>query len=164
MTLKKPLQDAGHFVAASKPFRPMVVQSNRLPSASENPQAFLIVNDSHDGVPRGRLHISNGASWDAVALVTDIAAPVQQILPPPPSVDLTPLQQQIDKLARAVSQPAVPAIEGAAVDLTDVAQALAGITALISELQVRAQDHERRLRPIEAVMAQLEATALEPDK
>lgn len=49
-------------------------ETGTLPDPADMLDCLLIVNDRADGVPRARVVVSNGASYDTVAYLTDIAA------------------------------------------------------------------------------------------
>lgn len=73
--MAKPIEDAGATARAVKPLALPVYDPARLPDPAACTAALIIVNDRTDGSPRLRLALSNGASWDRVALSVDGAAP-----------------------------------------------------------------------------------------
>lgn len=89
----KPLEDAGTALQVNKPLRLKRYEPNRLPDP-ETPDCLIIINDRHNGVPRGRLALSNGAAWDHVAWLDEIGAPRE-------TVDMMPLVRQAVEAAVA---------------------------------------------------------------
>lgn len=64
----------------------------KLPDPADTLDCLLIVNDRSDGIPRARLVLSNGASYDTVAYLTDIPAgsPAAVLAPALPALTLPP--------------------------------------------------------------------------
>jgi len=111
--MAKPLEDRGHLVAVTKPLQLHRRNSDRLPDAGQCTDCLLIINDMHDGVPRARLALSNGATWDHLAYrheVEDLAKRFDEFrkraLAPVPNVDLAELaREQVALAARHLPQP-----------------------------------------------------------
>lgn len=57
-------------------------EPDKLPDPADVLDCLLIVNDRSDGIPRARLVVSNGASFDPVAYLTDIPAGSPQVSTP----------------------------------------------------------------------------------
>lgn len=68
------IRDEGHVAVADKPIRFPVHAPHAVDAAQVGAGAGWYVNDRKDGVPRGRMAFSNGATEDLVAYVDDIAA------------------------------------------------------------------------------------------
>lgn len=67
-------------------------EPGKLPDPADVLDCLLIVNDRSDGIPRARLVLSNGASYDTVAYLTDIPAgsPAAALAPALPALTLPP--------------------------------------------------------------------------
>lgn len=65
------VDDHGHVGRATKPLGLRVYEPGNLPDPAQCAQSLIIVNDRSDGVPRARLALSNGASWDLLAFTTE---------------------------------------------------------------------------------------------
>lgn len=105
-------EDLGHCGKATKPLGLRVYEPGALPDPAQSPNALIAINDRSDGVPRARLAMSNGASWDMVALTIDRPAGVM-----PTTVDVTPIirqavSEQLPALVQ-VQQPAMRVISPA---------------------------------------------------
>jgi hypothetical protein len=85
------IEDKGHLFESSKPLRPRWYRPGRLPDAAQCAGSIIGINDSEDGNPRGRLAISNGASWDSLAYVGDSGGPVYVPATVPHQQDITAL-------------------------------------------------------------------------
>lgn len=99
-------EDGGTHAVVAKPLRLRRFEAGNLPDPGECVDCLIIVNDRRDGIPRGRLYLSNGASWDPVAYLgegTQAASPAVDVVPlvhqavaeavaalPPPVQMLTP--------------------------------------------------------------------------
>lgn len=121
--IKRPVYQDGARVATGWPLKLNRFEATAPPDPADVLDCILILNDRTDGIPRARVVISNGASFDTLAYITDIAAPqahqtialtpqiVTQQLPalPPPTLfapaqyDDTSLRAQIESLHRRVS-------------------------------------------------------------
>lgn len=99
------IEDGGSVAAISKPLRLPSYQPTKLPDPATCVNALIIVNDRTDGQPRGRLAISNGASWDHVAWLSELPAAPAQV-----TVDVTPLvAKSVRQLLPAIVQQHLPA-------------------------------------------------------
>lgn len=106
------LEDVGHCGKATKPIALRVYEPGALPDPGQCAHALIVVNDRSDGVPRARLMLSNGASWDPFAFTFDKASGVM-----PTTVDVTPIirqavSEQLPALVQ-VQQPAMRVISPA---------------------------------------------------
>lgn len=104
--------DLGHVGKAVKPIGLRVYEPGALPDPGQCAHALIVVNDRSDGVPRARLMLSNGASWDPLAFTFDRQAGVM-----PTTVDVTPIirqavSEQLPALVQ-VQQPAMRVISPA---------------------------------------------------
>jgi hypothetical protein len=127
--MAKPADDLGYALRLNRPLKLQRFDPRRLPDPAECVDCLIIVNDRSDGVPRARLALSNGASWDFVAIVgegtavapmTDlqplvrqaVAAELPSLLPqqevrmlsPPPGQDLQPLANAVLEMAEQVNR------------------------------------------------------------
>lgn len=110
----KPFFDEGHRVRATKPLALRRYQAGKLPDAAQCVDCLIIVNDQYDGVARGRLAISNGATWDHVAWIDDVGSGSALAVVPQPraEVDLTPLvRAAVDAALPGLMPPAVKVVE-----------------------------------------------------
>lgn len=147
----KPLEDRGHALQLHKPLAVKRYEPNRLPDPGQCVDCIIVVNDRKDGVPRGRLMLSNGASWDAVGYVDEIK---QSTVQPAhhQSVDLVPLVRS----AVAEMLPSLPAREVktiTALPVTDdtqaIAQALLEMSETINQLNHANHDLQQRVAFLE---------------
>jgi len=98
------IEDGGAVAAVSKPLRIPSYQPTKLPDPATCVNALIIVNDRTDGTPRGRLAVSNGASWDHVAWLSELPASPAQV-----TVDVTPLvARSVRQLLPAIVQQHLP--------------------------------------------------------
>lgn len=100
------IEDGGATADILKPFKLVRFKPEGLPDARACVDSAIIINDMKDGVPRGRLAISNGATWDTVAWLSDLgnATPI----------DVTPIverttREEIARALPAIVQQALPA-------------------------------------------------------
>jgi hypothetical protein len=98
--MARSITDDGAVVAASKPIKHRRYEVGRLPDPGACVDATIVINDRADGVPRARLALSNGASWDALALAGDIRQPA----------DIEPLVRQLIRELVPVRE-ALPALQ-----------------------------------------------------
>lgn len=108
---KKPLQDKGAFIEATKPIVPPLYEPDRLPDPAQCNGAIIRINDRKSGDPRPRLAQSNGGSWDRLAFEGDQVQPVQ-VIPPTPVQIQAPAQPQVIQLQPAPA-PMTPAVDHA---------------------------------------------------
>jgi hypothetical protein len=109
----KPFEDIGHAVAAQKPLKLVRREPGRLPDPGQCVDGLVVENDRSDGTPRGRVAVSNGASWDHLAYrheVEDLAKKFDEFrkraLATVPHVDLAELaREQVALAARHLPQP-----------------------------------------------------------
>ena len=149
----KPIEDRGHALQLHKPIALKRYEPNKLPDPGQCVDCLIIVNDRKDGVPRGRLAISNGASWDSVAWLDEVKSPSAPVVPAAP-VDLVPLVRS----AVAEMLPALPArevktiaaIPASDTDTAAIAQALLEMSDAINRLTREKHDLENRVAFLEA--------------
>lgn len=147
----KPIEDRGHALQVMKPLALKRYEPNRVPDPGQCVDCLIIVNDRKDGTPRGRLSISNGASWDHVAWLDDVpSATASQAVP---SIDLVPLVRS----AVAEMLPALPAREVKTIaampasdaDTAAIAQALLEMSETINRLNHANHDLQNRVAFLE---------------
>lgn len=151
----KPIEDRGHALQLHKPIALKRYEPNKLPDPGQCVDCLIIVNDRKDGVPRGRLAVSNGASWDHVAWLDDIKAqPVAVQHAQHAQFDLVPLVRN----AVAEMLPALPAREVKTIaaipaneaDTAAIAQALLEMSDAINRLLTKKHELEHRVAFLEA--------------
>jgi hypothetical protein len=111
-------EDKGAYLEAPLPVRLKRYKPGRLPNAAECVDCLIVVNDDSDSVPRARLALSNGASWDYIGYVVDAvpaAAPSTALVVQPSApreIDLTPLvRAAVDAALPAMIPPPVKVVE-----------------------------------------------------
>lgn len=72
--MPKLIEQSGARVRTGWPVQIHRYDPGNLPDPADVLDCLLIVNDRADGIPRVRLVLSNGASYDTVAYLTDIPA------------------------------------------------------------------------------------------
>lgn len=93
-------EDGGTHAVVAKPLRLRRFEAGNLPDSGECVDCLIIVNDRRDGVPRGRLYLSNGASWDPVAYLGEGIPAASS------TVDVVPLvQKAVAEAVAALPQP-----------------------------------------------------------
>jgi hypothetical protein len=148
------IDDLGHVARIGKPLALRTYEPGYLPDPAQCVDGLILVNDRSDGVPRKRLCLSNGASWDALAFVLDARAG---------PVDLTPVVRQIVTEAlpgivqpalemRLVSPVAAPVPSVAALADADKAR----LVDIVIDLTRRIEELEERLAFAERVGATTE--------
>jgi hypothetical protein len=111
--MRKLIEQNGARVKTGWPVQFHRYAPDKLPDPADVIDCPLIVNDRSDDVPRGRVVVSNGASYDTVAYLTDIpagspAVALAQALPALPVMQ--PVAAQITALRPLVaSDPALAA-------------------------------------------------------
>lgn len=101
----------GARVVTGWPVRLHRYDPGKLPDPADMLDCLLIVNDRSDGIPRARLVLSNGASYDTVAYLTDIPvgspavmAPALPALPlPPPLPAPVPTALVVAEVSRQIA-------------------------------------------------------------
>lgn len=169
--MARALEDDGHLLRLTKPLRLVFYAPDRLPDAVQMAGCLIGVNDSRDGVPRHRLAMSNGASWDLFARVDDLAQPSQS-LAVAQQYDLAPLvhaavAEMLPSLQaptlRVVQPPAIahmPAEDVARLNegQKHVASAILEITEHVNRLLLENDELRARLEYVERVaVARVEA-------
>lgn len=103
----RPIEDDGHAIVATKPFRPgrRVYSPDKLPDPAQCGGCLILVNDRHDA-NRLRLALSDGSSWRM--LVFEDQLPTGRVVP---SVDLAALaREQVALAVRSLPQQPAPAV------------------------------------------------------
>lgn len=133
----KPYQDIGSAWKALKPFAPRRYEADTLPDPGTCPDAMIIINDRTDGVPRARLAISNGASWDIVAWANETKAPADVA---PIVRDLVTRMLPAPIVQQPVTLPAVIQPTGSGETVEKLARALLELNQYVIELERRMLD------------------------
>ncbi len=140
--MTKAFVDLGAAVQANKPVRlPVRDPREGLPDPALCLNGLIVVNDPTDGMPRGRLALSNGATWDLIAYADELGRGQ--------TVDVTPMIREAVREAmpamlpapmpqQALAAPApVPEQTDWAEDRKLFSQALLEMAETINELQRR---------------------------
>lgn len=103
--MAKALEDRGHSLAVTRPFQLRRYDAGSLPDPGQCPDGVIVVNDRSDGVPRTRLALSNGASWDLFARTDEVkpTAALAVVSPQP--------QQDVTRLVQIAFADALPALQ-----------------------------------------------------
>lgn len=142
--IQRPINPDG---SASMPIGLRSYPSNRLPDAAANVGRVILINDSGDGVPRGRMALSNGASWDRIAFGDEVRQPAQV-------VDAEPMVRQAvrDMLPALMPKPqpvafpaSVPVALPAGDDMKALAAAMLDMAETINELQRKVHNLEHQV-------------------
>lgn len=162
--MARAIEDEGHALAVRRPLRLKRYPPDKLPDPGQCVDALIVINDRSDGLPRPTLAISNGASWDRVALVVDHQEPArdtQQALRvirdrqpiEATAVDLTPYVDAIrEQVLRALPKPEPRAIEApkyATLDGATIASALLEMSEHINRLSLENAELRARVEAIE---------------
>ena len=123
----------------------------RLPDPADMLDCLLIVNDRTDGIPRARLVLSNGASYDTVAYLTDIPAGS-------PAADLAP------ELPALTLPPPLPAPVPTALVVAEVSRQIATLQPVsdasgVAALEHRVAEQDHRLAECERIIDEFIAAA-----
>lgn len=139
------IDDHGHLGRAVKPVALRTYEPGSLPDPVQCAGCLIIVNDRTDGNPRLRLALSNGASWDFIAFLTDASAQAQPARPIDLSAMVTrAVADQLPTLVqpplpmRVVSPPAL-----ASADQGRLLDALIVLTERVQDLEQRIEFAER---------------------
>lgn len=141
--MRKLIEQNGARVKTGWPVQFHRYAPDKLPDPADVIDCPLIVNDRSDGVPRGRVVVSNGASYDTVAYLTDIPAgspasvlaqalPALPDMPPPmPAINIVgEVSRQIAALRPVVASDPVLSLR------VDTIERIAGeLSARVSELE-----------------------------
>lgn len=103
--MAKAIEDRGSHIEATKPLKLKRYPAGKEPNAGQCVDSLIIVNDQLDGVPRARLAISNGATWDHIAWLHELKAQ--------PSQALVPVERDLTPMIRAAVETALPALVSA---------------------------------------------------
>jgi len=89
VNIKRPAYQNGNRTATGWPLQLTRYEASSPPDPADVLDCLIVLNDRTDGSPRTRVVISNGASFDTLAYVTDaaeqpqpIALTTQHVLPP----------------------------------------------------------------------------------
>lgn len=146
----------GGVAVVSSPRRLRRYEARHLPDPGECVDCLIVINDRGDGVPRARLALSNGASWDLLR-VGDDTTPAS--MPAVQTVDVTPLVREAvrEMLPALVPQqtslalippPAAPAVQSSD-DVRTLAAHMLQIVETINDLSRRLADAEERIEFLE---------------
>ncbi len=145
----KPIEDKGHLIEATRPLKIKRYELGRLPDPGQCVDCLIIINDRSDGTPRGRLAMSNGASWDHLAWLDELK-PGTAVAVRPADIDLQPMIQEAVRqaLPAVVHQPplALKVIQGPAQDTSEAYKAMAQAVLEMSEHVNRLQFESAELR------------------
>lgn len=131
--MRKLIEQSGARVKTGWPVQFHRYSPDKLPDPADVIDCPLIVNDRSDGVPRGRVVISNGAGYDVFAYLIDIPAGSPAI-------------------ALAQSLPALPVMQPVAAQVTE----LRPLVTFDLALAARVDSIERTARELSARVAELE--------
>jgi hypothetical protein len=130
-------------------------EPHRVPDPITNAGALIVINDRSDGVPRGRVALSNGSTWDLIAFEIDVpreTQPAQNVAPMVHQIvrDMLPAlipPQQLVSLPPPMPQavPQLPASD----DLRAVSEALLAMAEHINQLQHRVHEQDERIAYLE---------------
>lgn len=144
-----PVRDQGATVGVEKPLRLRRYEAGRLPDPGTAVDALIVVNDRSDGVPRARLAISNGASWDTVAWLSE-AQGMAQVVDVSPMVR-TAVREMLPALVAPAPtvQIAAPAVHAEPLDLRTLAQGVLDVAEQFGDLARRVVELEERCEFLE---------------
>ena len=146
--MARAIDDLGHLGRATKPLGLRVYEPGSLPDPMQCAGSLILINDRADGTPRPRLALSNGASWDLVALTTNSFPAIPQ------TIDLTPIiQRAVAEQLPALAQPAPMRIvspPASSMQLEQLKSDNISLTGLLIELTDRIAILEDRLMFVEA--------------
>jgi len=168
--MAKALEDRGHSLAVTRPFQLRRYDAGSLPDPGQCTDAIIVLNDRSDGMPRARLALSNGASWDLFAYVNELAQPLQG-LAVAEQFDLVPLVRaavaemlpSIQAPLRVVQPPAIAHMTAdSATGIKDaqkhIAIAVLEVSEHVNRLLLENADLRARIEYIERVaLAKVEA-------
>jgi hypothetical protein len=120
-------------------------EPDKLPDPADVLDCPLIVNDRSDGVPRGRVVVSNGASYDTVAYLTDIPAgspavalakalPALPDMPPPPPLPAINIVGEVSRQIAAL-RPVVASDPVLSLRVDTIERIAGELSARVSELE-----------------------------
>lgn len=168
--MAKALEDRGHSLAVTRPLQLRRYELGSLPDPGQCPDAIIVVNDRSDSVPRARLALSNGASWDLFACVNEPAQPSHAVAVAQ-QFDLVPLVRaavaemlpSIQAPLRVVQPPTIahmPADSATEIKLAQkhIATAVLEVSEHVNRLMLENADLRARIEYIERVaLARVEA-------
>ena len=140
--MPKAIEDDGHRARATKPLALRRYEAGKLPDPGQCVDCAIIVNDRSDGVPRARLAISNGASWDFYVREDEIGTS-KAVGVRPVERDITPMiQAAVDAaLPALVTAPAVKVIQGPQSTPNDVKELAAAMLDISGHVNGLANEH-----------------------
>lgn len=145
--MAKPIEDKGHLIEATRPLKIKRYELGRLPDPGQCVDCLIIINDRSDGTPRGRLAMSNGASWDHLAWLDEIK-PSAAVAVRPADIDLQPMIQEAVRqaLPAVVHQPPMKLIQASPNEPSEAYKAMAQAVLEMSEHVNRLQFESAELR------------------
>lgn len=155
--MAKPLEDLGHAAALTKPLRLKRYRAGNLPDAGQCTDCLIIINDQHDGIPRARVALSNGATWDHLAWLDDLGGINAAV----PTVDVSALAREaVNRAIAEAPQPAVkliaPSGDSGGADVRVLAQGLLEASDHLATLAQKDAELEARMRRIEDLESRIE--------
>lgn len=137
--MPKLIQQNGARVATGWPVMLHRYETGTLPDPADMLDCLLIVNDRSDGVPRARVVVSNGASYDTIAYLTDVAAAPAVHAVSEPQVVYPPLPNIAAEVSRQIAllRPVNLALPAPARDDSDVRTVLRDQRDQIDSLHTR---------------------------
>lgn len=149
--MPKLIEQNGARVKTGWPVQIHRYEPGKLPDPADVLDCLLIVNDRSDGIPRARLVLSNGASYDTVAYLTDIPAGS-------PAADLAP------ELPALTLPPPLPAPVPTALVVAEVSRQIATLQPVsdasrVAALEHRVAEQDHRLAECERIIDEFIAAA-----
>lgn len=156
--MAKPIEDEGHRARATKPLALKRYEEGKLPDPGQCVDCAIIVNDRSDGVPRARLAISNGASWDFYVREDEVGASTA-VAVRPVERDLTPMIRAAVETAlpALVSAPAVKVIQGPQSAPEGIKELAAAMLDISGHVNVLANENADLRAEIEVLKSQVRA-------
>lgn len=149
--MPKLIEQNGARVKTGWPVQIHRYEPGKLPDPADVLDCLLIVNDRSDGIPRARLVLSNGASYDTVAYLNDIPAGS-------PAADLAP------ELPALTLPPPLPAPVPTALVVAEVSRQIATLQPVsdasrVAALERRVAEQDHRLAECERIIDEFIAAA-----
>ena len=143
--MPKLIDQSGARVKTGWPVQIHRYESGKLPDPADVLDCLLIVNDRTDGIPRARLVLSNGASYDTVAYLTDIPAGSPAVMAP--------------ALPALTLPPPLPVPVASPLRLVSDDHRVAALEQRIAALEQRGADKDHRLSECERIIDEFIAAA-----
>lgn len=140
----KPIEDKGHLIEATKPFKLKIVPPDRLPDPVQCAGSFIGVCNPADSASLYTVQ-SDGSRWRRIQYADE---PGQAVAVRPADVDLTPMIQEAVRqaLPAIVTPPALKVIQGPAQEPSEAYKAMAQAVLEMSEHVTRLQFESAELR------------------